>query len=903
MLADARAGRARRQVLLGQAGVGKTTLCGCASDLAQAYGMRVLWAQGVEWESMLPFASLSELLRPLRALIGTLPEVQQAALDGLFHGTANNDDFLGLGAAALGLLAAAGEDQPTLVVLDDAHWVDEPSVRALAFAAKRLLTDRIALLVAGRSVPALLSDWPERELTGLDDGDARHVALQVDNRLSNTVLDELIEQTHGNPLALTETVRQLTQEQRDGRAALPDPLPLGEQGRSSFGNVLRGLPEPTRLALSVLAAAGPRSGAAFSDALATMGINPDELVPAEHAGVVVTSDRGPQFRHPLLRSAALAETPPDQLRAVDLALADIYAAGDPERRAWHLGRAIPGASEQVALAWERAAAAIEPHFGASATADALERAALTSPLNDRRPQRFLVAARACFEAGRLDRCAALLDELGPQENPNIRAESLLMRGDMSRWIGSSAAPLDALAALANSTQPPSAEHATIAGLQMIVIAQNSGDLASARHFGERALISAKAAGGAWPNTVKIHGARNGILLGDRSQVAELLRDDGALRSITQDRSPEWASFGSAAAQAIYWCGHFERARSLLDELIDSARVRGAASLLPYPLGVAAEAHWWLGDWALALSLVEESATLGHLTGQRVLVAFTLAMEARIAAGMGLRDRARRAANEAGVIASDTGARPAQIYASYALGLDQLSAGDPLAALEPLEAAHRLRRRLGGMQGESVVPYRGDLAEALALTGRTDEAREHADSLALAGEREESPWAAGVALRVQGLIAEDDYEGYLADALKVLPDVPVSFDRARTYLVLGARLRRDRRLREAREPLGEAAKLFIRLGATPWLDRTRHLLRLVGGDTVATSADPLGLTGQELQVCQAVAAGATNREVAAALFLSPKTVEHHLTRVYAKLGVRSRSQLSKLAHEGGLGLPV
>jgi DNA-binding CsgD family transcriptional regulator len=736
-----------------------------------------------------------------------------------------------------------------------------------------------------------LRDWDTLPLSGLAADDAIELLNGSGQRgVVESVAHVLVDRTGGNPLALVELASSLSDAQRSGLDPLPDPLPLGPKGAVSFGAVLRVLPEATRLALGATAAAGPRAGQLLAGALESLGVEVGDLGPAETSHIITVQGPLVEFRHPLLRSAALETLSAPVRRRVHAALAQTCRNVDPARFAWHLEQSTVGASEWVASAWERAAEV--GRAAPVAAADALQHAALTSPLGPKRPTRLLRAAQASHTAGRTAASHRFLADIHAAD-ASTYVEAVLLRGTIAIWAGRDDAVRDQLLHLVEGSADVTGEQAIRALLCLLLSSQNLGDLRACEAYASRAAALAQRLGGGWPATVEPLCAQVALLRGDRMRFWELTE----VPQLPDDLLDEHISPLAMIAQCLCWAERLPQARDSAEKILRLARQRAAVSLLPYPLSCVGEVAWRLGDWQLALAVLDEAADLTEQADQLALRGFTLALRARVTAGMGQEKQTRQDITTALAIGRKLTLTPIEMYAGHALGLLELSVGRIHHAVAALERVDVLRRQMG--QGEfNVVPFAADLGEAWILTGRDHDADKLAEQLSDHAAEQRSPWAHASALRLRAMLGRDNYEELLTSALDALPADRSPFDRARTCLILADRLRRDRRQRDARRPLTEAINLFTRLGATPWQHRAEGLLGAVGavvrGRRVAGT-----LTGQELQVCRAVAQGNSNREVAAALCLSPKTVEQHLTKAYIKLGVRNRSQLVRLAAGGGL----
>ncbi|WP_187369281.1 helix-turn-helix transcriptional regulator [Baekduia soli] len=905
LLAGALAGTSSALLLHGEPGIGKSALLRHAGERATELGFGVVRTRGFESESDIPFAGLLELLTPLLALRDRIPEVQARALGSALalEPPAPFDRFA-VPAGMLGLLAAAAEGRPQLVIADDVHWLDDASRDATIFVARRLGAEGVVLLCASRPDEAVLEAFTgvlAMEVTGLGDDDAGALLRRaVAGTLGERVAGDLIATARGNPLALTEIPRALTAEQLAGLRPLDGPVPAGQQIERAFARQLSGLPEPTREALLVVAAMHTARHDLLVDALARRGLPADALEPAQRDGLVGV-DRLVEFSHPLLRSAIYHGADPVLRRGVHATLAEVSVSVG--RRAWHLAAAAQGPDEAVAAALEAAAGEARARGGVIAGARAFERAADLSTDAQGRARRLLEAASDYVQGGEADRALVLVDEAQGLVGADaaLTPEIVRVRGRVEMRRG---APLAANALLVAEAERIEGDQPGVAAslmLEAAVAHMMTGDMEALVALGDRA--RALLPEGADPALGMLAGVLVGeahAALGHEDEADALL--DPALPLLTSEHVLTLPSeLVGMAGQCAVWYERWDRATAVLDHLIGAAREASAINQLIYPLAARSGLHFRRGRWAAALADAGESARLARETGLLPLLTFTLSVLAHVEAGMGRRDEARAHARESLQLGEAAGASAVMVYAVNALAFDALSAGEAEAAAELHDRVHRLAAPLHIQRG--LVQYGANRVEALARVGRTDEAFQALEDFADAPGG--GTWAQGALARCRGILAGKAYEQHFEAALAHHGQDGQPFERARTQLCFGERLRRDRRRADAREQLGDALEAFERLGAAPWAERARVELRATGGAAAAAAEAPTPggeaapaagleeLTAHELQIARLVAYGMTNREVAAKLFLSPKTIEYHLSQIYRKLDLRSRTQLAGL----------
>jgi DNA-binding CsgD family transcriptional regulator len=888
LLGEARLGRGRALTLRGNAGIGKTVLLDYA--VRQASGFQVLHYTAVESEAELPFAGLQALLGPLLDRVPEIPEPQARALRAaLALESIATTNRLAVYAAVLSLFGEAAERIPLLVVVDDAHWLDRPSAEALTFAARRLTAESLALLFAvregeGTDFGAAL---PTIELEPLETAASMEL---LHERFGSTIAAEvarhLAEATGGNPLALLEVAPLLSEAERVGREPVPDHLPASESVERTVRRTLRRLAPEARRALLVAAASESATGGDLA-----------ALEPAEEAGLVRIHAGSVAFRHPLVRSAVYHAASADERRAAHRTLADaLTAEEDSDRRAWHLAAAAEGPDESVAAALEAAASRFAERGGQASASRALERAAELSEDDDACARRLHHAGRTAEHAGDLERAAVLAERaLTRVRDAGIRSAATVLAWQANDWRGLANDGVD----FETEAQRVAPFHPARAALMLWVsssAAFRTLDLERALRLARKsvdmiAVNAARAAEGSWEpwmadvaaNT-RWHLAFILLILGRRTEADEAAR--GLSPPPTGDL---WVTYYA-------YLERYDEARSNIERVLRSARATGDVWTEMLMTRSLAFVSLLEGRFPAARAGAARSLGMAESIGVPGMIAFNLAYLAWLAAVEGRESEAREDVARADELAQRGLGYPflrGRLQAT--LGLLELGLARPLDAIEKLVPVADLAER-HGVREPSFLPYAPDLIEAYARAGEREAAtRELAKLAELAGALHRR-WALAAVARLHGLLGpDDDLDEHFGAALELHEQGAGSaFDRARTELLYGERLRRAKRRVEAREHLRSAIELFDGLGAAPWSEQARRELR-ASGESIP-KRDPTApekLTPQELQVALQVAEGKTNRDVAAALFLSPKTVEFHLTRVYRKLNIHSRAELVRL----------
>jgi DNA-binding CsgD family transcriptional regulator len=881
LLEAARGSSGGALVIRGVAGSGKSTLL--ADAAAAAADMTVLRTQGVESESPLAFAALQRLLWPLRKAVGGLPAPQRAALQATLGEVEGDGDrflaFLG----TLSLLADAAEEHPVLVIADDAQWLDEASAAALLFVARRLQAERVALLFAARDADPSGFDADDLRcltLGGLS-GEAAgqllrsHASADVDA----AVRDQLVAATGGNPLALGELSEVLSGDQLSGRAPLPQQLPLTGGVERAFGDRYRKLPEPARRFLLVAAADDTARLPVVRDAADRLDAGDDALDAVEQAGLLRVEGDVLTLYHPLVRSAVYRAATSAQRRAAHRALADALDS-DADRRAWHLAAASDRPDDTVAGALEAVAVRATARRGHEAAAAAWSRAAELTADPAVRARRLAAAAQAAWHAAQPARARAVADAARPDAaDPLLRADLDRLRARVEWNVGSTLVGHRILLQAARDVAPVDVERARamtmVAAALVTFVGEGADDMSEqAATLGD---ITAATSDSARCYARLLAGfvhVRNGQFGEAAAQFRPALADCDP-REDTDLR----ANLGIAA----FHLGDDHVVQAHHTRLLTDARESGALAMIVHALTRRACGDVATGDWDALAAGAAEALDLAGSAGQPALTRFPHGWLAVLAA---LRDRRDQLAGHLQAIATLPSAGvTGRLVDDLARWARALTAETPTATLHHLEQMTTPMTRLAAL----------DRIEAAARAERADLARDWSAELDQFGAAVESGWARAVAAYGRALLSDDAHaQEQFEQAIRHADAAARRFDQARIHLGYGEYLRRARRRVDARVHLRTALDVFDDLGATRWATRAEHELR-ASGETArrrdVTTATQL--TAQERQVAALVRQGLSNRDAAAQLFLSPRTVDFHLRNVFSKLGLSSRAELAAL----------
>jgi DNA-binding NarL/FixJ family response regulator len=894
LLDGARRSRSGVLVVRGEAGVGKSALLEDARE--QAHDTRVLRSRGVESEAHLPFAAVHQLVRPVLHHLDELPAPQAAALRGaLGLETGGGDERFLVSLAVLSLLADAAEHRPLLCLIDDGHWLDHASADALVFVARRLEAEAIVMLFAAREGEARRFDGPglpELRLGGLD-REAAGALIDRHADVSPEARERLIDGTDGNPLALLELPHALSAAQLAGIEPLLDPLPVTARIEETFRSRVRLLPEDTQALLLVAAAEDTGELATVLRAARHLGAPAEALDAALEAGLVHMHDRQLEFRHPLVRSAIYYAAPPSRRRAAHRALAGaLEADSEADRRTWHRAAGSVEPDPTVGEELERAAERALRRSGFAAASLAFERAAALTPGEQDRARRVIAAARSAWFAGRVDRALMLYERARPlATDPIQRADIDHGRGlvEVTRGVAADACRIFVRGAA--DVAPVDGERA----LYMLGV----GSVAGAYGGDRAALVEMHELVEAMP-PAETPVARflapyvTGISAYFERDFGRAARELRAAIALADDADAAGAAAFPGllivAGAAALFLGEGGIADGFHRRAVARARDTGALALLTQTIPRLALSDIWAGRWSSAAAPLREGLELAREIAQSQVVGHGLAELALIAALRGHEDECRELVAESRELASSRRLLHVANLGRWALTALELGYGRA-------DAAFAVAREMTGLP---IPLWAGlDRIEAAARADERELAREWLAEFEAWAEGTGAPWARAVALHCAALLAADEREAepLFAAALGAHAGSGRSFERARTELAYGEALRRARRRIEAREHLRAALDGFEALGAAPWAERARLELRASG--QTARRRDPSTrdeLTAQELQIAHLVAQGLTNREIAAQLFLSPRTIEFHLRNVFRKLGIASRTQLARLELE-------
>lgn len=891
LLAAARVGSSGVLVITGEPGIGKTSLLDEAATLAT--GMRVLRARGTGTEREIPFGGLLQLLRPAIGELEWIPPPQREALAAalaLRKGVAG--DRFAIGAATLSILCRYAESAPVAVLIDDVHLLDRPSAEALAFAARRLLADPIVLLATGRAGepnPLAEADLPQLPLQGVGLEAAQQI---VRDRSVRRVPVDLVARLHhrvaGNPLALLELAGDLD---RFDRAAPGAPAPVSAVLAQAFAARAEQLSPSARTALLVAAAEDGDLGV-VARACAALDVDVTVLAEAEQAALVTIVAGRVEFRHPLVRSAVYTSAEPGERRVVHQALAAALPVAQADRRAWHVSETVIGTDANAAAALDLAANHAGQRGAHAVAATAFERAARLSPTGLDRARRLVEAGAAAWLAGLSERADALLaDALALDPPPPFKARAYELRGDIAVKCGSPQTARDLLFAAAAEC----AESEPDAAIGLLADASNAsfwiGDATSCLRA---ATEIANLLNRATKPGIRILGSMSqGMALVVAGQdgtdqirnAVELLATSGELEN--DRRRLVWMILGPLFLRES------GTARSLIQKAMQESRDQVAVGTMPTLLFHLARDYATTDRWADAETAYDEAIRLSRETGQTTSLGICLAGLAWLHAHQGRETDCRVRAAEALEICTEHQIHLGEAWALFALGDLELGRGAPADALVHLEQLLSVLETAGALDAD--LSPAAELVDIYVRLGRTDDAMPVAAEFAKRAAAKGQPWALARAYRSAGLVGTDEQlDEHFEAALALHARTPDAFETARTRLAYGARLRRARRRIDARAQLRQALAAFEDLGAAGWADAAAAELKATG--ETARRREPAtaaALTPQERQIALLLAAGHSTREAAAAMFLSPKTVEYHLRKVYAKLGIHSRTELADL----------
>jgi DNA-binding CsgD family transcriptional regulator len=890
-------------VVRGEAGVGKTALLQYA--IASASDLRVVRAAGVESEMELPFAALHQLCGPLLDGLERLPAPQADALAtafGLRVGAPPDRFFVGL--AVLSLLSEAAGERPLLCVVDDAQWLDRASAQTLAFVARRLFAESVVLMFAAREPGEALRGLPDLVVQGLPDRYARELLSEVVRwPLDVRVRDQILAETRGNPLALLELPRGLSPAQLAGGFGLPRAPSLSGRIEESFLRRFEALPPETQRLLLLAAAESTGDPSLLWRAAERLGIGRTALEPAQGAGLLEVGSRA-RFRHPLVRSAVYRAASAHERQDVHRVLAEaIDPETEPDRRAWHRAEATVGLDEDVAADLERSAGRARARGGLAASAAFLERAVRLTLDPALRTRRALAAAQAKFEAAAPGVAYELLAtaEMGPvDELQRARLERLRTQIAFAQKRGSDVPPL--LLDTAKRLEPLDPQLARETYLEALGAAIFAG-----RESGDRGVFEAAQAARAAPPAARPPRPIDLLLDGLTTRFTEpyaaaLPPLRRALRAVLEDQRSEqtmrwpWLACPVTPEPLAPELWDDERWEELASRAVRLARDAGALTVLPIALTYRAHVHVHAGEFAAASALIDEADALARAAGNTPLRYTSVLLvawrgdeaTARNAIAASIQDATARGEGRAIGLAH---------YATAVLDNGLGRYGDALAAAQRA-CAH-----------EDLAFFGWALIELVEAGARGDAHKVASDALCRLGERTRASgtdWALGIQARSEALLSEGEAaESLYREAIQRLARSRIAVHVARGHLVYGEWLRRERRRVDAREQLRTALEMFTGMGAEAFAERASAELLATGERarkrTVETRED---LTAQEAQIARLARDGLSNPEIGARLFISPRTVEYHLHKVFAKLDISSRNELDRaLPREPGTAVAV
>ena len=887
LLANVRGGQSGVLVLRGEAGIGKTALLDYLVD--SAADLTVMRAAGVEAEMELAFASLHQLCAPMLGELGKLPPPQRQALEIVFglNSGPPPDRFL-VGLAVLSLLSEVADGHPLLCVVDDAQWLDRASALTLAFVARRLLAEPVGLVFAAREPGTELQHVRQVDVQGLSEDDARELLGSAARLvLDEGVRDRIVAETRGNPLALLELPRGLSATELASGFGTTDGHGLSGRIKESFVRQYEPLPDDTRLLLLLAAAEPVGDPVLLWRGADHLGIDPAAADPAQSQGLLLVGERV-IFRHPLVRSAVYGSAPVGERQAVHMALAEATDAElDPDRRAWHRAAASPGPDEEIALELEHSAGRAQARGGVAAGAAFLQRAVALTTDPARRVARALAAAEASLQAGAFDAARALLATaaVGPlTELERARLDLLRAEAAYSESRGSEAPAL--LLRAAKTLEPLDPRMARETHLDAWSAALFAGHLASAAslyYVSREALAAPHPAGPTRPSDLLLDGFALALTEG-RTAAAPLLAEAAESFAGPDASIEEVLRWGWLATAASVMVWDYDTCLSVARRGVQLARASGALAVLAVSANVLAQAAGLGGEFSEAWRLVDEADSVTEATGTQVAPYGALVLA-------GLRGR------------------EAEAIALIAATIDEATAGGQGTAVQYARWARSVLHNGLGQYREALVAAQAatddtpelfvsvwalsELIEAAVRCEDHDRARSALARLAEAASAAPTDWALGIEARSRALLSDgEEAERSYDEAIARLGRTRLRPELARAHLLYGEWLRRENRRVDAREHLRTAHEQLTAIGMEAFAERARVELLATGEKvrkrTVETRDE---LTPQEWQIARLARDGLSNPEIGARLFLSPRTVEWHLHKVFAKLGVRSRRELT------------
>jgi DNA-binding CsgD family transcriptional regulator/tetratricopeptide (TPR) repeat protein len=899
LVGDVRLGRSRSLVLRGEAGIGKTALL--VYLVESASDMTVVRAAGVESEMELPYASLHQLCASLLDRLERLPAPQRQALEivfGLSAGPAPDRFLVGLG--VLTLLSEVAEERPLLCVVDDAQWLDKASALTLAFAARRLRANPVGMVFAARERGEELAHLPELEVCGLIKDDACALLSSLACfRLDQVVRDRIIAETHGNPLALLELPRGLTMTELAGGFGILGAQDLPGRIEEGFVRRLETLDDDARRLLLIAAAEPLGDRVLLERAAERLGIGPEAAEGAEAHGLLATGECV-TFRHPLVRSAVYRSAEVDDRRAVHSALADVTDRdADPDRRAWHLAMAAAWPDERAASELERSAGRAQARGGLAAAAAFLQRAVALTHDPTRRAGRALAAAQASLGAGAIDVARGLVAaaDAGPlDELQRARLDLLRAQARYSESRGSEAPAL--LLRAAKTLDPLDPKLARETYLDAWSAALFAGRLASTcglRDVSRDALAAPRPAGPTRPSDLLLEGFARAFTDG-RSTAAPVLERAARAFAGTDVSTEEVFRWGWLATAAAVMVWDYETCLAVATRGVQLAREAGALTVLPVSVNVMTQALVLGGEFGQAALLVAEADSVTEATGTQVAPYGALVL-----AGLQGREASATKLIDGSIQAFAAGGQGTAVqYAHWARSLLLNGLGRHAEALDAAAQATEDTPELFVTVWAAI-----ELLEAAIRSDKPEAANRALERIVAATAVAPTEWALGILARSRALVrgggaADELYR----EAIDRLSRTRLRPELARAHLLYGEWLRRRRRRVDAREQLRAAYDRFSSIGMEAFAERARRELLATGEHVRKRTVETRDhLTAQERQIAGLAGDGLSNQEIAARLFLSQHTVGYHLRKVFSKLEITSRNQLTEVLPDDADAAPV
>jgi DNA-binding CsgD family transcriptional regulator len=892
LLAAVRAGSPQALVLVGEPGQGKTALLSHLADAASHAGSGVLRASGAEFESELPFSALSSVLTPTLRHLDELSAAQAKSVRSALDLTDGATPGLTVYAATLALVGVACRRRPTVIMVDDAQWVDRASLDVLLFCARRLHDECLGIMFATR-----------------DDGrfrDAGLRTLQVDGLATATasrllsglgvhydVAGKIAERSEGNPLAMQEIARALSPDQRAGRDRLPEPLPIGRRLIDAYTPRLAALPDSTDLALQIAAIETGGEMAVVERVLESFGLTSADLDAALVAQLVRCDFGELRWVHPLARAAAHHRASPGRRREIHRAIADaVDQHAHPSRVAWHLSLSSPGPDEAVAARVEQVGAAALQRGALSAAADAFRSAARLSAHGATRIERWHRLAETLWWAGETLPTLRHVDEVMPQiTDPEQRARFIMIAGQAAIWHTGpvrAAAQLERAAASIDGIPHLAALLLTHSAVAQLL----AGDIGAARAMAARAHHLASGATNITACVASAAAAGVAELLGGDDVRSEALLDPlrSLLPPLLDTGVPGTETLAQLVALADVVVERWDHAEALLRQVMRIGDQRGLLGLFGFAASQLADLLWRSGRWAEAAAELNHLVSMTEATGQPIATHYASVHLALLEAGRGIAQSCHRHADDAIELADQLGMGALAVRGRSALGLLDLSVGQPAHAARHLDVV-AATMTVGANRQPASLWWQADHIEALVASGRHDDAASSTDRLREQTGATAGRWTLGALRRAEALTgAPADADDHLTDALAHFSALGAPFEAARTLLLRGERRIEASRPTEGRRDIAEARSTFDALGARPWSDRATSAL---GRRPVQPATPTDALTPAELRIARAVSTGDSNRTTAERLHISVKTVDYHLQNIYRKLNVKNRTHLARV----------